>query len=54
VFVLLKRTYLAPKELPTYMYVTTLRTLKACQQARDPGSAEGLDSRFPNGTLVFR
>ncbi|MDQ3862466.1 MAG: glycosyltransferase family 39 protein [Actinomycetota bacterium] len=52
--VLLKRTDLAPKELPTYMYVTTLRTLKACQQARDPGSAEGLDSKFPNGILVFK
>jgi hypothetical protein len=52
--VLLKRTDLAPKELPTYMYVTTLRTLKACQHAREPGSKEGLDSRFPNGILVFK
>ena len=49
--VLLKRTGLAPKELPTQMTATTVRTLKRCEQARGWGSAEGLGSRFPNGIL---
>jgi 4-amino-4-deoxy-L-arabinose transferase-like glycosyltransferase len=49
--VLLKRTGLAPKELPTQMNAKTVRTLKGCEQARGRGSAEGLGSRFPNGIL---
>jgi hypothetical protein len=50
--VLLKRTGRAPKELPTQMTATTVRTLKRCVQARGRGSAEGLGSRFPNGILT--
>jgi 4-amino-4-deoxy-L-arabinose transferase-like glycosyltransferase len=49
--VLLKRTRLALKELPTQMTATTVRALKGCEQARGRGSAEGLGSRFPNGIL---
>jgi hypothetical protein len=49
--VLLERTYLAPKVLPTQMNAKTVRTLKRCEQAQDPGSAEGIRSRFPNGIL---
>ena len=50
--VLLRRTDLAPKVLPTQMNAKTVRTLKRCEQAQDPGSAEGIRSRFPNGILV--
>jgi 4-amino-4-deoxy-L-arabinose transferase-like glycosyltransferase len=49
--VLLERTDLAPKVLPTQMNAKTVRTLKRCEQAQDPGSAEGIRSRFPNGIL---
>jgi hypothetical protein len=49
--VLLARTDLAPKALPTQMNVNTVRTLKRCEQAQDPGSAEGIRYRFPNGIL---
>jgi hypothetical protein len=49
--VLLERTDLAPKMLPTQMNAKTVRTLKRCEQAQDPGSAEGIRSRFPNGIL---
>ena len=49
--VLLKRTGLAPRVLPTQMTATTVSTLKRCEQARDPGSAEGIRARFPNGIL---
>jgi hypothetical protein len=37
--VLLERTDLAPKVLPTQMNAKTERTLKRCEQAQDPGSA---------------
>jgi len=49
--VLLERNDLAPKMLPTQMNAKTVRTLKRCEQAQDPGSAEGIRSRFPNGIL---
>jgi hypothetical protein len=38
--------------LPTQMNAKTVRTLKRCEQTQDPGSAEGIRSRFPNGILV--
>jgi 4-amino-4-deoxy-L-arabinose transferase-like glycosyltransferase len=50
--VLLARTDLVPKVLPTQMNAKTVRTLKRCEQTQDPGSAEGIRSRFPNGILV--
>jgi hypothetical protein len=48
--VLLKRTGLAPKVLPTQMNAKTMRTLKRCEQAQDPGSAEGLRPGFRTGS----
>ena len=49
--VLLERTGLAPKVLPTQMNAKTVRSLKRCEQAQAPGSAEGIRSRFPNGII---
>jgi hypothetical protein len=49
--VLLERTDLAPKVPPTQMNAKTVRTLKRCEQTQDPGSAEGIRARFPNGIV---
>lgn len=49
--VLLERTGLAPRVLPTQMNAETVRSLKRCGQTQDPGSAEGIRSRFPNGII---
>jgi hypothetical protein len=49
--VLLERTDLAPKVPPTQINAKTVLTLKRCQQTQDPGSAEGIRARFPNGIV---
>jgi len=46
--VLLARTDLAPKVIPTQMNTTTVRTLKRCRQAQARYSAAGVGSRLPN------
>lgn len=45
--VLLKRTDLAPKAMPTQMNAETIRTLKRCKQAQDRNSAGGMGSELP-------
>jgi len=49
--VLLERTGLAPKMLPTQMNTMTLRSLRHCERAQDPGPAKGIRSWFPNGIV---
>jgi 4-amino-4-deoxy-L-arabinose transferase-like glycosyltransferase len=49
--VLLERTGLAPRVLPTQMNAMTLRSLRHCEQAQDPGSAKGIWSWFSNGIM---
>jgi hypothetical protein len=50
--VLLKSTGRAPKAVPTQMDAYTVRSLKRCEQAKGPGYAERIRSRFPNGIVV--
>jgi 4-amino-4-deoxy-L-arabinose transferase-like glycosyltransferase len=45
--VLLERTDLAPKAIPTQMNAETVRTLKRCKQAQDRNSAGGMGSELP-------
>ena len=52
--VLLERTGLAPRILPTQMNAKTERSLKRCEQARERGSAEGIRSRFPETVILHR
>jgi 4-amino-4-deoxy-L-arabinose transferase-like glycosyltransferase len=49
--VLLERTGLAPRVMPTQMNAMTLRSLRHCERAQDPGSAKGIRSWFPNGIM---
>jgi hypothetical protein len=49
--VLLERTDLAPKVMPTQMNAETVRTLKRCRQAQDRDSTGGVGSRVPNAIL---
>ena len=49
--VLLERTGLAPRVMPTQMNAMTLRSLRHCERAQDPGSAKGIWSWFPNGIM---
>jgi len=49
--VLLERTGLAPRVLPTQINAKTVRSIKRCERAKGPGSAEGMKSRFPNGIM---
>jgi 4-amino-4-deoxy-L-arabinose transferase-like glycosyltransferase len=50
--VLLKSTGRAPKAVPTQMDAYTVRSLKRCEQAKGPGYAERIRSKFPNGIVV--
>jgi hypothetical protein len=49
--VLLERTDLAPKVLPTQMNAKTASTLKRCRQAQDRDSAGGVGSGLTNAIL---
>jgi hypothetical protein len=50
--VLLKSTGRAPKAVPTQMGAYTVYSLKRCEQAKGPGYAERIRSKFPNGIVV--
>jgi 4-amino-4-deoxy-L-arabinose transferase-like glycosyltransferase len=49
--VLLERTDLAPKVMPTQMNAETVRILKRCRQAQDRDSTGMVGSRVPNAIL---
>ena len=50
--VLLKSTGRTPTALPTYMNANTLLRLRRCAQAKGPGYAERIRSKFPNGIMI--
>jgi hypothetical protein len=50
--VLLKSTGRASKAVPTQMDAYTVHSLKRCEQAKGPGYAERIRSKFPNGIVV--
>jgi 4-amino-4-deoxy-L-arabinose transferase-like glycosyltransferase len=50
--VLLKSTGRAAKAVPTQMNANTLLRLRRCEQAKGPGYAERIRSKFPNGIMV--
>jgi hypothetical protein len=50
--VLLKSTGRTPTALPTHMNANTLQRLRRCAQAKGPGYAEWIRSKFPNGIMI--